>query len=754
VADFTSSALSSLGIGGAIGKAIVSLELDTKKYLGEMQAAEGQTVASTKAMGTSTSQFGQVAKTAMLGAGVAVVAFGAFAVKSFLEAQKVMAQTEAVLESTGGAANVTKDQVLTLAEGLRDLTGVDDDAVQASENLLLTFTAIRNEAGKGNDIFNQTEKAVVDMATAMNHGAIPSLEQLSSTTIQVGKALNDPISGMTALRRVGVRFTEDQVKLITRLQQSGDLMGAQKLILEELTLEFGGAGKAAGQTMAGQMAILGSKFQDVAEDVGEALMPTLQGLLEILEALVPVLKAVFDGITLAFSADTYTDIPVVGEAFHILGVGIQAVKDAVDTSDASVRANIDTMNEQAGAISQTEKECRKYADALKEGEGAAVSAGTEWTRLSKTGKEIADNLKAELPDIIGTVTKWKEVFSLSPGELRKIADTWVRIGKTMLADLRELADSDLKPAMKEAIAALPPEMRHAWAEGNAKEKRAIQASIRDAYDIQDELAKIANNAAGAARSVGQSIASGIALGITTSSELITTAAAGAVHRAIEAAKEAGKIHSPSEEMMKVGAELARGLEQGILKNTQKAVDAAKSMLDKVIGAASSFRSGISGGISGFADLGGAFGSGELPLSEVIAAQVGGASQLASILQALKAQGASKGLLSQVAQAGAGFGQALLQGGPAQIEEANAALKTIADLAQQTGKGLSEAFFGDRVDKLKDKMQEELEELRDIKKAIRELEHGHDVILDGERIAITVRKKLLQTSSRNGDVGLS
>jgi len=66
-------------------------------------------------MGASASKFGGLAKTAMLGAGVAVAAFGVYAVKAFMDSEKVMAQTEAVLKSTGGAANVTKEQVLGLA---------------------------------------------------------------------------------------------------------------------------------------------------------------------------------------------------------------------------------------------------------------------------------------------------------------------------------------------------------------------------------------------------------------------------------------------------------------------------------------------------------------------------------------------------------------------------------------------------------------------------------------------------------------
>lgn len=78
----------------------------------------------------------------------------------------------------------------------------------------------------------------LDMATAMNGGLKPSAEQLSNQAIQLGKALNDPIIGMGALRKVGVAFTEAQKEQIKTLQESGDLMGAQKIILNELGNEF------------------------------------------------------------------------------------------------------------------------------------------------------------------------------------------------------------------------------------------------------------------------------------------------------------------------------------------------------------------------------------------------------------------------------------------------------------------------------------------------------------------------------------
>ena len=76
-------------------------------------------------------------------------------------------------------------------------TGIDDEAIQSGENLLLTFTNIRNEAGKGNDVFNQATETMTDMSVALG-------QDMKSRRRQLGKALNDPIKGITALSRVGV----------------------------------------------------------------------------------------------------------------------------------------------------------------------------------------------------------------------------------------------------------------------------------------------------------------------------------------------------------------------------------------------------------------------------------------------------------------------------------------------------------------------------------------------------------------------
>jgi hypothetical protein len=205
------------------------------------------------------------------------------------EAQKTMAQTAAVLKSTGGVANVSANDVDKLSTSISNLTGIDDEAIAGAENLLLTFTNVKNGFGKGNQVFNDATRTITDMSVAMG-------TDLKSSTIQVGKALNDPIKGITALTKVGVSFTQQQKDQIKAMVKSGDVMGAQKVILAELSKEFGGS--AAAQATAGDKAkVAWANFQ---EDIGKRLLPLMTKLATFITGtLLPVISQVigvlFDG---------------------------------------------------------------------------------------------------------------------------------------------------------------------------------------------------------------------------------------------------------------------------------------------------------------------------------------------------------------------------------------------------------------------------------------------------------------------------
>jgi hypothetical protein len=158
---------------------------------------------------------------------------------------------------------VTAGQIVDMAGALSHSTLFTDDAIQAHENLLLTFTNLKNGVGEGNDIFTQATKVSLDLAQAMGTDA-------SGGAIQLGKALNDPTAGISALTRVGVTFTDQQKKQIKTLQESGDLMGAQKIILAELNKEFGGSAEAAAKADGG-FHLFNQRLSDVKQTIGDAL---------------------------------------------------------------------------------------------------------------------------------------------------------------------------------------------------------------------------------------------------------------------------------------------------------------------------------------------------------------------------------------------------------------------------------------------------------------------------------------------------
>src|SRR3954452_22869841 len=221
-------------------KLIVEVVLDSAAYTRQVKKAQ----ATTSAFSKDIEKVGRGSAAATLGfrglgrsvafasgwfiggAGLAAGAKAAF--DEMGDAQKVAAQTAAVLKSTGGVAGVTARNVNTLATSLMNLSGVDDEAIKSAQNLLLTFTNIRGQA------FQPATRAALDMSVALG-------EDLQTAALQVGKALHHPIRGIPALRRAGVNFTAGQQTMIRTLVSSGQTMEAQRIILHELTKEFGGS---------------------------------------------------------------------------------------------------------------------------------------------------------------------------------------------------------------------------------------------------------------------------------------------------------------------------------------------------------------------------------------------------------------------------------------------------------------------------------------------------------------------------------
>ena len=296
-----------------VAELVATMGLDSGAFDRGMSDAGAKFDSTGNELATKSSGIGKKASMALAAAGTAALAGLSMVVKTgigeCMEASAAQAQLAAGIKSTGGAAGVTVDHLTNLASSIQNYSGQTDDSIMQTEALLLTFKNIKNVGA--DKIFDQATMAAADMAAKMGTDA-------SSAAIQLGKALNDPIKGVGSLSRVGVQFTEAQKKQIAAMVESGDTMGAQKIILKELNEEFGGAAKAAGDSLPGQIEKAKRSFEDMSESLMSALMPTIASGIVVLTDLIkkfdslpgPVKTAAV--VTAALAAAMAVLAPVVG----------------------------------------------------------------------------------------------------------------------------------------------------------------------------------------------------------------------------------------------------------------------------------------------------------------------------------------------------------------------------------------------------------------------------------------------------------
>lgn len=255
---------------------LIELQLETAKIAAQMQQLQGNFSEFGKTVEKQSGFLSQFKATAAgMFAGNAVFtglnmlkgAFGA-AIQDAQQYEVLLNKTKAVIASTGNVASISVKGLQDQASALEKISAIDENVILNGENVIATFTNIRNVAGAGNDVFDQTTKAALDLSAALG-------QDMQSSAIQLGKALNDPIKGVSALQRVGVTFTAAQKEQIKALVDSGKTLEAQKVILAEVNREFGGAAKAAGDTFAGALFRAKDKAADFARDLITNLQPVL-----------------------------------------------------------------------------------------------------------------------------------------------------------------------------------------------------------------------------------------------------------------------------------------------------------------------------------------------------------------------------------------------------------------------------------------------------------------------------------------------
>lgn len=237
----------------SLGVAI--LELDARMDKLEEQLEKGRKTTENKVDGMIKA-FNAILSSAIL---AAIVKAYKEVVAAGEEALVAEAKVAAVIRATGSAAGYTVPQLSKMADEFSRLSGVDDEVILNAEAVLLTFRNI------GRDVFPEATQAALDMSAVMG-------QDLQSSIVQIGKALNDPIAGISALSRVGVTFSEDQKKMIQSFMEVNDLAGAQGIILGELQSEFGGTAAQMESVTAGGNRLKIS-WGNLQEELGKNMVP-------------------------------------------------------------------------------------------------------------------------------------------------------------------------------------------------------------------------------------------------------------------------------------------------------------------------------------------------------------------------------------------------------------------------------------------------------------------------------------------------
>jgi len=341
-----------------------------------------------------------------------IVGMMALSLKAFDEQAKSIAQVEAGLKSTGNAVGITSQQLQKMASDLQktSLFG-DEEILKNATAQLLTFT---NIAGSE---FKRTQEAALNLATRLDG-------DLKSSSIMLGKALNDPVANLSALSRAGIQFSTEQKTLVKSLVETNRLADAQNLILDELEKQYGGSAEAAARAGLGPFKQLQMSIGDLSEEFGAIIAEYLIPFADKLKGLAESFSELSDG--------TKKTIVVIAALAAAIGPLIFMV-GALSTAFAFLLANPIVL-----AIVGVTLVIGGLAIAMSDASDKTVELTKTQQLLGKTSKEYQKNLDGEKAKLDNVFAKLKQTNKGSKDRKRLIDE----INSTYGTTLKNLTDED------------------------------------------------------------------------------------------------------------------------------------------------------------------------------------------------------------------------------------------------------------------------------------------------------------------------
>lgn len=298
----------------SLGDAVLHLRTDDSKLDAGIDSAKGKAKSLANDFENTGKKMQSVGTNLSLALTLPLTAFAAKAIPAAIESRQALAQVDASLKSMGPLAGRTSEQLQGMAEDLENISLFDDDDILKSVTAnMLTFGNISGQA------FDRAQTAAVNLSAKLG-------QDLQSSTMQIGKALNDPVRGVTALMRAGVSLTAQQKEQIKAMVAAGDAAGAQAMILDELEKQFGGAAKA--QRDATPDAAAQQQWRKLQEVVGEIALQALPPLTNMLTSLLTGFNSL-DPSVQSFIVGGAGIAAILGPVALVLGTLISGVGRAI-----------------------------------------------------------------------------------------------------------------------------------------------------------------------------------------------------------------------------------------------------------------------------------------------------------------------------------------------------------------------------------------------------------------------------------------
>lgn len=363
-----------------------------------------------------------------------------------IEQERVTAQLNATLRSTGRLTPELSQNLQGYAASLQQVTNFGDEAVIGAQALLLTFTQI------GGEEFNRATRAILDVSTALN-------VDLKQATLQVGKALNDPIRGVSALAESGIQFTQSQRDLIKSLVETNRVADAQKIILAELETQFGGSAEAARNTLGGAIQSLQNAFNDLLEGPagGDGVRGTTKAINDLTAVLnSPEIKAGFGAIVqgsldalgalASFAATTANVTAFTGEELAAR-IGGPSLDDVVRVEEAIQRSQQIIADGAVAGIPLSETLLQQEREKL-----AKLQSQLEVARQLTAEREKQAKTPAQVGDFIVPVVAAAGAGGPSAADRNRAEREAAAAARRLAAEEERLARQKEQEALKQAAA--------------------------------------------------------------------------------------------------------------------------------------------------------------------------------------------------------------------------------------------------------------------------------------------------------------